>query len=217
MSPTTSMNSVFMTRWCHRPTSVLGRAVSGVSAHLSSPPRPRPVHVLSASHHSPLSRGSTVFRFVIEPRGVPGPRGAVFETSVGPSGQGGGDLYRIPGAAVATLTPLTGHETHVSSDAPGKAVAVTHPSPRRGSSAPTAISVAVCGSGSPTYLDGMPPSTADRLRFNVLPVSCSKPTSRRYTHGGTPILAGRLHRRHCPGAVQFGRAHLEPRFRNTAL
>ncbi len=39
--------------------------------------------------------------YVLEPRGAPGPSGSVFDTRVGDE-----DLYRIPGAARATLTPV---------------------------------------------------------------------------------------------------------------
>jgi hypothetical protein len=101
------------------------KSASGASAH---------VPFSSRSTFSPLVTTVRLARlygvsFVLEPRGVPGPTGAVFITSVGPAGRGGADLYRIPGVAAATLTPLTGNETRVSSDTPGKAVAVTHPSP----------------------------------------------------------------------------------------
>ena len=62
--------------------------------------------------------------FVLEPHGAPGPRGAVFDTTVG-----GEDLYRVPGAAAATLTPVTASGGLPSPDARGTAVAVTHPDP----------------------------------------------------------------------------------------
>ena len=103
------------------------KKASGASAH---PPSivPAPSMFLPRVTTVRLARLYGV-SFVLEPRGVPGPRGAVFVASVGSHGQGGADLYRIPGAAVATLTPLTGNETHMSSDTAAKAVAVTHPGP----------------------------------------------------------------------------------------
>jgi hypothetical protein len=62
--------------------------------------------------------------YVLEPHGAPGPRGATFDQTVGDE-----DLYRIPGAAAATLTsaPSTGALPGV--DARGTPVAVTRPGP----------------------------------------------------------------------------------------
>ncbi len=57
--------------------------------------------------------------FVLEPPGAPGPRGAVFDARIGDE-----RLYRIPGAAPATLTPLG-----LPADARGTPVAVDHPGP----------------------------------------------------------------------------------------
>ena len=62
--------------------------------------------------------------YVLEPRGSPGPQGAVFDTRVGDE-----DLYRIPGSAVATLTPLPPTGQLPGDDAPGTPVPVTHPDP----------------------------------------------------------------------------------------
>jgi hypothetical protein len=62
--------------------------------------------------------------FVVEPTGTPGPRGGVFDRAVGDE-----DLYRIPNAAVATLTPLAGGGRLPADDAPGTPVTVTHPDP----------------------------------------------------------------------------------------
>lgn len=62
--------------------------------------------------------------FVLEPAGIPGPTGAVFDMKVGNEA-----LYRIPGAAVATLTPGTSTGALPTADAAGTPVAVTHPDP----------------------------------------------------------------------------------------
>jgi hypothetical protein len=63
--------------------------------------------------------------FVLEARGAPGPPGTVRAATVGGEG-----LYRVPGAAAATVVPTaspTGPWPGV--DAPGTAVAVSHPDP----------------------------------------------------------------------------------------
>jgi hypothetical protein len=57
--------------------------------------------------------------FVLEPPGAPGPKGAVFDERIGDE-----RLFRIPGAAAATLTPVG-----LPEDARGVPVAVTHPDP----------------------------------------------------------------------------------------
>jgi hypothetical protein len=62
--------------------------------------------------------------FILEQAGTPGPKGSVFDTSMG-----GEDLYRIPGAAVATLTPVPTTGLPPAIDAVGTPVAVTHPDP----------------------------------------------------------------------------------------
>jgi len=62
--------------------------------------------------------------FVLEPKGTSGPTGAIFDTAVGNE-----DLYRIPGAASATLVPS--HSGRPPSlDAKGRPVPVTHPKAR---------------------------------------------------------------------------------------
>ena len=61
--------------------------------------------------------------FVLEPRHARGPTGAVFDRMVGTE-----QLFRIPGAAPATLISTTGGEA-LSIDTPGTPVAVTHPEP----------------------------------------------------------------------------------------
>ncbi len=78
----------------------------------------------------PAVKTATVARrfgvgFVLEPDGSPGPTGAVFDEEVGDHEA----LYRIPGAAAATVSPLGQGGALPSPDAPGKAVAVTHPNP----------------------------------------------------------------------------------------
>jgi hypothetical protein len=62
--------------------------------------------------------------FVLEPEGQPGPTGSVFDKRIGEE-----DLYRIPGASAATITPLTAHRAIPAVDAPGQPVKVTYPSP----------------------------------------------------------------------------------------
>lgn len=57
--------------------------------------------------------------YVLEGRGDPGPTGSVFDTRVGNE-----DLYRIPGAAIATLVPTKLSVPWPSTDALGKAVPV---------------------------------------------------------------------------------------------
>ena len=77
----------------------------------------------------PVVRDASVARefgvsFVLEPPGAHGPSGSVFERDVGDEG-----LYRIPGAAVATLVSLLPSGTLPPDDAAGVPVAVTHPDP----------------------------------------------------------------------------------------
>ncbi len=64
--------------------------------------------------------------FVVEPTGFRGPSGAVFVKNIKLRNV---DLYRIPGAAVATLSRLGAGGSLPGPDAPGAAVAVTHPGP----------------------------------------------------------------------------------------
>ncbi len=63
-------------------------------------------------------------QFVLEHPGAAGPRGGVFDGRVGAE-----DLYRIPGAAEATLSPVTPGGRLPGNDARGAPVAVTHPGP----------------------------------------------------------------------------------------
>jgi len=62
--------------------------------------------------------------FVLEPKGAPGPPGAQFDASIGDEG-----LYRIPGAAAATLTPLPTGAGPSNVTAVGTPVAVSYPGP----------------------------------------------------------------------------------------
>jgi hypothetical protein len=62
--------------------------------------------------------------FVLEPRGTPGPPGSRLVRAVD-----GEDLYRIPGAAAATVVPLMASGALPSLDASGAPVAVSHPDP----------------------------------------------------------------------------------------
>ena len=62
--------------------------------------------------------------YILEPHGSPGPQGGVFDRMVGDE-----DLYRIPGAAAATLTALPGTGGLPGPDARGTPVTVSHPNP----------------------------------------------------------------------------------------
>ena len=63
-------------------------------------------------------------QFVLEPFGVAGPKGSNHVRRIGNE-----ELYRIPDAAVATLTPLAGKGLLPPPDAIGSAVAVEQPNP----------------------------------------------------------------------------------------
>ncbi len=62
--------------------------------------------------------------YVLEPRGAPGPQGGVFDQKIGDE-----DLYRIPGAAIATLTDLAANGGIPGPDVTGTPVDVTHSDP----------------------------------------------------------------------------------------
>jgi len=62
--------------------------------------------------------------FVLEPAGARGPGGGVFDRRVGDE-----SLYRIPGAAAATLTPVSGGSSPASGYDDGTPVTVGHPGP----------------------------------------------------------------------------------------
>ena len=62
--------------------------------------------------------------YVLELPGKPGPTGAVRVGTVGDE-----NLYRIPGASSATLTPIAAKGQLPADDAPGRPVAVSHQSP----------------------------------------------------------------------------------------
>jgi hypothetical protein len=62
--------------------------------------------------------------FVLEHQGVPGPAGSVFDKSIDNE-----DLYRIPGAARATLSPLDSTGGLPPIEAPGTPVAMSQPDP----------------------------------------------------------------------------------------
>ena len=63
-------------------------------------------------------------RYLLEPSGVPGPKGSVFVRSLGDE-----DLYRVPGATAATLVGLEPNGSLPGMYASGAHVKVTHPSP----------------------------------------------------------------------------------------
>jgi hypothetical protein len=62
--------------------------------------------------------------YVLEPQGAPGPKGGVFVRTIGSE-----DLYRMPGAAAATVTPLRPGGRLPADASSGTPVAVGHPSP----------------------------------------------------------------------------------------
>ena len=62
--------------------------------------------------------------YVLERVGTPGPQGGEFDKSVGDE-----DIYRIPNAGAATLTPLTADGKLPPDGAPSRSVRVTHPNP----------------------------------------------------------------------------------------
>lgn len=101
--------STFFTKWT---------AINGTSNGLQS-----------VYDFAPTINSATVARrygisYVLEPRGAAGPSGGVFEARVGNE-----DLYRIPGAAIATLVPESSSSAWPSTDAAGKAVPVDWPGP----------------------------------------------------------------------------------------
>jgi hypothetical protein len=83
----------------------------------------------SVSHYCPGVTSATLAReygvsYVIEPLGSRGPIGGVFDKRIGDE-----LLFRIPGAAAATLTPLTPSGTFPRNDTVGVPIGVTHPGP----------------------------------------------------------------------------------------
>jgi Bacterial membrane protein YfhO len=62
--------------------------------------------------------------FVLEPHGVKGPAGTVFDKAVGNE-----ELYRVPGASVATLSSLGTDGSLPPVTAAGTPVTVTYPNP----------------------------------------------------------------------------------------
>jgi len=82
-------------------------------------------------YFTPGIKSATVARrygisYVLEPLGAPGPSGAVFDRRVGNE-----DLYRIPGAATATLVPASSSGGWPAIDAGGAEVPVTWSSPSK--------------------------------------------------------------------------------------
>ena len=62
--------------------------------------------------------------FVLEPRGVPGPRGGVFDKAIGDE-----TLFRVPNSSQATVVAIPTTGTLPPSNAVGVAVPVSHPDP----------------------------------------------------------------------------------------
>ena len=88
----------------------------------------RPAGYPNFSHYCPGFITSAEARtygvgFVLEPRGIPGPTGAVFERVID-----GESLYRVPAAGLATLSAYGAGGARFA--AAGRPVAATRPSPR---------------------------------------------------------------------------------------
>ena len=62
--------------------------------------------------------------FILVPKGAPGPSGALFDKTIGDE-----DLYRVPGAAPATVVAATRPATSAGPGATGTPVTVTYPDP----------------------------------------------------------------------------------------
>ena len=101
------------------------------SWELSTGEQPRPngvfAYIVPLSMFCPLIETTATARlygiqYVLEPKGKNGPPGSVFVEKVGGEG-----LYRIPGASVATVSPLGRHRALPPTDAPAKPLAVTYP------------------------------------------------------------------------------------------
>jgi len=98
-------------------------------AEVGQPPGQHPPKTVPLSVFCPAVTSVQVARrygvgFVLEPPRAPGPTGSVLVRTVGGEG-----LYRIPGAAPATLVPLAPSGALPSLDALGAPVAVVHPDP----------------------------------------------------------------------------------------
>jgi len=94
-------------------------------ASLSSKPLPAPLRKVGVfCPQITTAAQARVFgvSYVLEPRHARGPTGAVFDKMVGTE-----QLFRIPGAAPATLVSTGGARDALSIDTPGTPVAVTHP------------------------------------------------------------------------------------------
>ncbi|MGH9919683.1 MAG: YfhO family protein, partial [Nitrososphaerales archaeon] len=88
---------------------------------------PAPVTFLPRSEFCPIVKSVSVARlfgvsYVLETPTTPAPKGAVFDEEVG-----GERLYRVPGAAAATLTPLPATGDFPRDDAAGVPVQVQDP------------------------------------------------------------------------------------------
>ncbi len=90
---------------------------------------PRSAGLPSVSHYCPAITSASLARvygvgFVLERHGQPGPKGGVFVKSIEHE-----DLYRIPGASAATLTPSPPGGGFPAVTAGGTGIPVAHPGP----------------------------------------------------------------------------------------
>ena len=155
--------------------------------------------------------------FVLERAGSPGPQGGVFDRAVGDE-----DLYRIPDAGVATLTPLAVDGRLPADDAPGTPVTVTHPDPsswklRSDADGPQVLRLRLTDvPGWHASIDGRPVPLRALRRADAPGRGAG-----RAPHHRAVLLAGNLHRRSRPGRVRGRRSrwrlcrHMEPRTGDT--
>ena len=120
---------------------------------------------------------------------------------------GNEDLYHVPGAYPATLTPLLGRRESAGRRRRRHTVAVTHPDPAAGSWSPGRPLHKCSGCDSPispggTHRRRQAPDTGELRRGDA-----PGPHTRRAPSGGAPLLADDVQCRHhplCPGGRRTG-------------
>ena len=146
--------------------------------------------------------------YVLEPHGKPGPAGSVFDTTVGTE-----DLYRIPGASLATVTPIPasgslpgeGRRPAGGGDLPEPFVLEadhTRLQPTGPPPAPHRCSRMAC-------VDRWPTTAPAELRRR----DAAGPDTTRHPYDRAPLLAGDIHRRHRGGRGHRCRSRALPGFR----